>query len=221
MKDALLLATACLSAVRSRADEINAANINDRDLPQTILLEEANDIVRRIVRSEVPYDENEIPTYLKRFPDLLKVQSGGGELNHEIEESLHRSYTKLIRPHLDALLLTQYEDFTLESIRQTLVDTDKIINLNSEQTYLLTKAVAKLNENPDHDVLAELIVRIPLVTQDLTQQGFYHTGEGLRQVPVSYEGPINRLNEIRDYLDLLLEGDGFAALLNPGNGPKL
>lgn len=218
MKDALLLATSCLSVVRSRVDEISAANVNDQDLPRSLLQEEANDIVRRIVRLEVPYDANEIPTYLKRFPDLLKVQSGGGELNHEIEDSLHRSYTKLIRPHLNTLLLTQYEDFTLESITQTLADTDRIINHKSEPAHLFSKAVATLKEDPGHDVLAELIVRIHLLTQDLAEQGVTYTGEGLQKVPVSYEGSINRLNEIRDYLDLLLEGEGFDALLTPDNG---
>ncbi|TLX15952.1 hypothetical protein [Rhizobium sp. MHM7A] len=220
MKDTLLLATACLSAVRSRADEISAANAKDQDLPRSLLQEEANDIVRGIVRSEVRYDANEIPTYLKRFPDLLKVQSGGGELNHEIEDSLHRSYTKLIRPHLNTLLLTQYEDFTLESITQTLADTDRIINHKSEPAHLFSKAVAKLRQDPDHNVLAELIVRIHLLNQDLAEQGVTYTGEGLREVPVSYEGAVNRLNEIRDYLDLLLEGDGFDALLSPDNGPR-
>lgn len=220
MKDALLLATTCLSAVRRRIDEISISSAKDQDLPRCVLQEEANDIVRRIVRSEVPYDANEIPTYLKRFPDLLKVQSGGGELNHEIEDSLHRSYIKLIRPHLNTLLLTQYEDFTLESITKTLEDTDQIINHDFEPARLFSKAVTKLKEDPDHDVLAKLIVRIQLLNQDLAEQGVTYTGEGLREVPVSYEGPVNRLNEIRDYLDLLLEGDGFDALLTPDNGPR-
>jgi hypothetical protein len=221
MKDTLLLATSCLSAVRSRVDEISASNARDPDLPHTLLQEEANGIMRGLVRSEVPYNANEIPTYLKRFPDLLKVQSGGGELNHEIEDSLHRSYTKLIRPHLNTLLLTQYEDFTLESITKTLEDTDRIISHDGEPAHAFSKAVRKLKEEPDHEVLADLIVRIHFLNQELVQLKGTYAGEGLRQVPVSYEGPVNRLNEIRDYLDLLLEGEGFDVLLSPSNGPRL
>jgi hypothetical protein len=218
MKDALLLATTCLSAVRNRINKISAQNAKDKDLPRFLLQKEANEIVHEVVRSEVPYAANEIPTYLKRFPDLLKVQTGGGELNNEIADSLHRSYTKLIRPHLNALLLSQYEDFTLDNIKQTLLDAIKPVERQTEQTFLFKRMVVKLWQNPDDDVLAELIVQIPFVNQDLAKYNFYYTGEGIGQVPVNFKGAINRLNEIRDYLDLLLEGDGFDALLNPDNG---
>ncbi len=208
MKDTLLLATTCLSAVRARIDEIGAAHTQDQDLPRFLLQDEANNIVRGIIRSEVRYDANEIPTYLDRFPDLLKAQSGGGALNDEIEESLHRSYTKLIRPHVNSLLLTQYEDFTLESVTQTLIEADKVIKMNTDATFKLTKAVVKLRDDPDHNVLADLIVRIAAANEDLTErQNLY--------------GPIiNHLDEVRDYLDLLLEGDGFDALLTPDNAPR-
>jgi hypothetical protein len=189
-------------------DEISAANVRDRDLPRFLMQDEANDIVRRVIRSEVRYDANEIPTYLDRFPDFLKVQSGGGELNGEIEDSLHRSYAKLIHPHVNSLLLTQYEGFTLDSITQTLAEADDTIKVNTDATYGLTKAVRKLKDDPDHDVLADLIVRIHLANKDIKHNGNVH------------EVTTNRLNEVRDYLDLLLEGDGFDALLTPGNAPR-
>lgn len=208
MKDSLLLATACLSAVRARIDEIGAKSREDTNLPRFLMQDEANDIVRRIVRSEVRYDAYEIPAYLDRFPDLLKTQSGGGALNDEIEESLHRSYTNLIRPHVNALLLTQYEDFTLQSITETMTEADKAIKLNTEASNDLTKATIKLRSDPDHNVLADLIVRIALANEDLMKS------------PNQYQATIASLGEVRDYLDLLLEGDGFDVLLTPDNAHR-
>jgi hypothetical protein len=220
MKDALLLTASCLNAVRNRMDEITVQR--EAEYQRHLLQDEAYDIVHSAVRAEVDYDANKIPTYLERFPDLLKVQSGGGDLNGEIEQSLHRSYIKLIRPHLNALLLTQYGDFTLESITKTLVDTDKLLKTNNTQAvYLFSKAVMQLQDNPDHDVLGLLITRTKTLAKEMTPSGFTHTGEGLNKVPVRLAGPIHRLNEIGDYLDLLLEGDGFDALLTPNNAPKI
>jgi hypothetical protein len=201
-------------------DEISAANVRDRDLPRFLMQDEANDIVRRVIRSEVRYDANEIPTYLDRFPDFLKVQSGGGELNGEIEDSLHRSYAKLIHPHVNSLLLTQYEGFTLDSITQTLNDAVRTLKNNFEQTLSFTNAVKKLTDAPDHNTISDMIVRIHFLNNELSKVGSTYAGKGLRDVPLSYEQTINRLGEIRDYLDLLLEGDGFDALLAPGNAPR-
>lgn len=223
MKDALLLTATCLSSVQSRMDEV--ATHRDEDRQRYLLQDEAYDIVHSVVRSEVDYDANEIPTYLKRFPDLLNVQSGGGDLNGEIEQSLHRSYIKLMRPHLNTLLLTQYEGLTLESITQTLADTDRLIQPNTpakhRASYLFTKAVRQLQDNPDHDILALLIVRTKNLAKELTPSGINYTGEGLKRVPLERARPINRLKEIGDYLDLLLEGEGFDVLLTPDNAPKI
>lgn len=188
----------------------------DPAVPMYLLEAEATYHVRMIIRNAIRFDPMRIPQYIQQFPDLLKSPAYGRTIEEGIEAVLISTIQKPIMPTIVELLLDQYEGQTLDDVvkafaRADIIDGDERLAVERSAYRHAWNALA---ERPDRTTLCGMMFHARNLADRAENLGIITLGSGPGYEERDARPYVLRLREIHDFLDLLLEKNGFDEILD-------